>query len=144
MNEVNATITKFGYPGTLLREYEHWVVLFRLKQVTIGSVVIAAKSGAAHVGGLSPEIWAEFSQVSSDVEQWLGEAFGAKKFNYLALMMKDPNVHFHIIPRYDAPVTVNGEEFIDTDWPLMTQLQEVSMSDTTKSVTKQEILKVIK
>lgn len=141
MNEVNATIAKFGHPDTVIKEYEHWIVMFRLAQVTVGSMVIAAKSSATSLGELSPEIWAEFSTVSEEVESWLNKAFGARKFNYLALMMKDPNVHFHVIPRYDAPVFVNGHEFTDQDWPLKTELNETDMDVVTKDAIKQEILR---
>lgn len=144
MNEVNATIAKFGHPDTVIKEYEHWIVLFRLSQVTVGSMIIAAKSSATSLGELSPEVWAEFSTVSEEVESWLRQAFDARKFNYLALMMKDPNVHFHVVPRYDTPVFVNGHEFADQDWPVKTELSETEMDTTTKDVIKQEILRQAK
>src|SRR3546814_2464599 len=35
---MNDTILKFGYPATLIREYEHWVVLLRPAQLTLGSL----------------------------------------------------------------------------------------------------------
>jgi len=34
-NELNDTIRKFGYPDTLIHEYDHWVVLLRPQQVTL-------------------------------------------------------------------------------------------------------------
>src|SRR3546814_2888106 len=34
---MNETIRKFGYPATLIREYDHWVVLLRPAQLTLGS-----------------------------------------------------------------------------------------------------------
>ena len=39
---MNPTIEKFGYPGTLIGETAHWVVLLRPAQVTLGSLVVAA------------------------------------------------------------------------------------------------------
>ena len=45
----NETMRKFGYPDTLIREYEHWVVLLRPAQVTLGSLVLAAKSDADRI-----------------------------------------------------------------------------------------------
>lgn len=125
---MNTTIQTFGYPETLVREYEHWVVLLRPKQVTIGSLVIAAKSEATHLGELTRDEWAEFAQVSSDCEQLLTKTFGAEQFNYLALMMKDPNVHFHFIPRYPKPVVLNGKEFPDVDFPLKTELNAIELT----------------
>ena len=40
---MNATIEKFGWPATLVREFEHWVVLARPAQPALGSLVLAAK-----------------------------------------------------------------------------------------------------
>ncbi len=39
---MNKTIVRFGYPATLVAEYEHWVVLLRPEQPTLGSLVLAA------------------------------------------------------------------------------------------------------
>lgn len=114
----------------VLKEFEHWVVLFRGRQVTIGSVIIMAKDVSKHsLGKISPEAWAEFGHVSGEVEGWLKTAFGAEKFNYLALMMKDPEVHFHVIPRYSKPVDCSGRSFEDPDWPLATQMNAMELSD---------------
>ncbi len=33
---MNQTILKFGYPQGLIQEYEHWVILLRPQQVTLG------------------------------------------------------------------------------------------------------------
>jgi hypothetical protein len=41
---MNPTIEKFGWPGSLVHEFEHWLVLVRPAQVTLGSLVLAAKA----------------------------------------------------------------------------------------------------
>ncbi|MEK7719657.1 MAG: HIT family protein, partial [Bacteroidota bacterium] len=41
---MNQTIKAFDYPDTLIKEYEYWVVLLRPQQITLGSLIIAAKS----------------------------------------------------------------------------------------------------
>ena len=97
MDISEATKQKFYYEQSLLKEYVHWVVLLRLKQVTAGSMILIAKSEANNLGDLEEEAWAEFSEVCRDIETWTRQAFDAEKFNYLALMMKDPEVHFHFI-----------------------------------------------
>jgi diadenosine tetraphosphate (Ap4A) HIT family hydrolase len=38
------------------------------------------------------------------------------------LMMVDPNVHFHVIPRYSEPRRWGGIEFPDAGWPGPPQL----------------------
>ena len=53
----------------VLKEYDHWVVLFRDKQVTIGSVIIMSKElDKNSLGDVSIEAWGEFGIVSKDVE----------------------------------------------------------------------------
>ncbi|MDA1330727.1 MAG: HIT family protein [Chloroflexi bacterium] len=125
---MNVTGQTFGYPDTLIREYKYWVVLLRPAQITIGTLVLVNKSGATHLGQLSVEEWAEFALVSQDMESLLAKTFGAEKYNYLALMMRDPNVHFHFVPRYSKPVKFNGNEYPDVDWPLKTELNPLNIS----------------
>ena len=40
---MNDTICKFNYPESLIKEYDHWVLLIRDKQVTLGSLILAYK-----------------------------------------------------------------------------------------------------
>ena len=42
------TLLKFNYPQTLLREYQHWAVLLRPKQVTVGSLVLICTDHSAY------------------------------------------------------------------------------------------------
>ncbi len=114
---MNSTLQKFGYPESLIREYEHWVVLLRPVQVTLGSVIIAAKSEARSFGALGAEEMAEWPGIVRAFESAVAKDFGAEKFNYLALMMVDPNPHFHAIPRYRKPVDFRGQSFTDENFP---------------------------
>ena len=49
----NQTAVRFGYPGTLIREYGHWVVLLREPQATLGSLILCAKCRAALNGRIN-------------------------------------------------------------------------------------------
>ena len=114
---INATIEKFGHPGTLIREYQHWVVLLRPAQVTLGSLVLAAKSPATAYGQLPASAFAEQAIVVGDIERALTAFCGFDRINYLMLMMVDPHVHFHVIPRYEGKRQWNGLECADAGWP---------------------------
>lgn len=128
----------------VIKEFKYWVVLFREKQVTIGSVIIMSKElDKESLGDVSSESWAEFGEVSKFVEKTLTNAFGAEKFNYLALMMYDPEVHFHVIPRYSKPVRFEGREFIDPDWPDATRKIAMDLDEKTVDAIKSKILSVI-
>jgi diadenosine tetraphosphate (Ap4A) HIT family hydrolase len=123
---MNVTLQKFGYPGRVIREYEHWVVLIRPVQLTLGSVIIAAKSEVTSFGALRPEEMAEWPGAVRTFESVMRRHFGAEKFNYLALMMVDPNPHFHGIPRFPAPVTFQGRSFKDELFPKPPSLDVVN------------------
>ena len=119
---MNPTIEKFGYPGSLVREFDHWLVLVRPAQVTLGSLVLAAKSNATAYGALPREAFAEQTDAVAAIERALAAFTGYERINYLMLMMVDPNVHFHVIPRYSESRTWTGIDFPDAGWPGPPQL----------------------
>ncbi|WP_395392308.1 HIT family protein [Novosphingobium sp. BL-8A] len=119
---MNATMEKFGFPASLVAEFDHWVVLARPAQPTLGSLVLAAKSDATAFGDLPAEAHAELKQATSAIERALAEAVGYAKLNYLMLMMVDPHVHFHVIPRYEGVREWQGREFVDCGWPKVPDL----------------------
>jgi diadenosine tetraphosphate (Ap4A) HIT family hydrolase len=119
---MNPTIVKFGYPDSLVREFEHWVVLVRPDQVTLGSLVLAAKSDVGAYGALPPEAFTEQGEIVAAIERALRAFVQYEKINYLMLMMVDPNPHFHVLPRYSGTRTWGGLEFPDAGWPKAPQL----------------------
>ena len=114
---MNATIAKFGYPSSLLHEYRSWVVLLRPSQPTLGSLVLACKDEATSLGDLAAEAYAELAIATADLERAVRAALNCQKFNYLALMMVDPHVHFHVIPRYSESREFEGATYQDAAWP---------------------------
>lgn len=121
---MNATIEKFGWPATLIHEFEHWVVLLRPAQPTLGSLVLAAKSQATAFGDLPEGAHAEMKAVTGAIEAALARFTGYAKLNYLMLMMVDPHVHLHVIPRYEGAREWGGLPFTDAGWPAVPQLGE--------------------
>ena len=113
----NQTMLKFGYPGSLVREYEHWAVLLRPSQVTLGSLVLVAKGDATAFGQLPPGAHAELAAITKDIEAKLAKEIGYERINYLMLMMVDPHVHFHIFPRYNGGRTLGDSVIEDRGWP---------------------------
>lgn len=116
---MNETIEKFGYPDTLIREYRHWVVLLRPAQVTLGSLVLATKEPARQFHQVSEAGFVELKNVVTDIEEGLRHLVDYRKMNYLMLMMVDPDVHYHVIPRYEQPARfdVLNLSFPDHGWP---------------------------
>ena len=121
---MNVTIEKFGWPATLIAEFDHWLVLLRPAQPTLGSLVLAARSDATAFAELPGEAHAELKRVTGALEAALARFTGYARLNYLMLMMVDPHVHFHVIPRYEAAREWGGVEFPDAGWPAVPQLGE--------------------
>lgn len=111
------TAEKFGYPATLLNDYQHWLLLLRPAQVTLGSLVLVAKSDSTAFGSLDPAAHAELAPITAEVEALLKARVDYQRINYLMLMMVDPHVHFHIIPRYEGVREGAGMTIADQGWP---------------------------
>ena len=122
----NATMEKFGYPETLVRDYADWVVLLRNDQITLGSLVVAEKSDATSLSAVAPHALGELATVAGDIETAFARTFRPDKFNYLMLMMVDPNVHFHVLPRYGGARECAGVAFEDRAWPKAPSVGDVT------------------
>ncbi|WP_294171467.1 HIT family protein [uncultured Sphingomonas sp.] len=120
----HATLTKFGYPATAIVETEHWALLVRPAQVTLGSLVLCARSEALAYGDLPEEAFAEQRELVSLAERLLRELVAYERINYLMLMMVDPHVHFHVVPRYEGARAYDGTDFPDLGWPGVPNLRD--------------------
>ena len=54
---------------------------------------------------------------------------GYEKINYLMLMMVDPHVHFHVLPRYEGGRDFDSVDYPDAGWPGMPALGEAVALD---------------
>jgi len=122
----NETVAAFGYPGSLIADYRHWSVLLRPQQVTLGSLILASKGPATAFSKIGAAAFAELASAVGDIERVLGAAFAYDKINYLMLMMVDPHVHFHVLPRYREVRTFAGTDFRDAGWPVAPDLKAVN------------------
>ncbi|WP_149538673.1 HIT family protein [Siccirubricoccus phaeus] len=113
----SSTLTKFGYPATLIGESEHWTVLLRPQQVTLGSLVLVCREPVTRFGAVSPAAFAGLQAIVAQVETMLQCYVRYEKINYLMLMMVDPDVHFHVIPRYQGERCHGPDSFPDAGWP---------------------------
>ncbi len=130
----NLTIASFGYPETLIAAYQHWVVLLRPQQVTLGALVLASTDTATAFAALDQAAFTELKAVTGDIETVLGKAFNFEKINYLMLMMVDPEVHFHVIPRYGSTKTFGDTAFADPGWPALPDLGRANdLSEATRA-----------
>jgi diadenosine tetraphosphate (Ap4A) HIT family hydrolase len=117
---------KFGYPEALIKEYEHWVVLLRPQQATLGALVLICKDEADTFSKISPAAFSELKEITTAIEHHLKDCFSYDKINYLMLMMVDHDVHFHILPRYAHSRMFEQHEFKDPGWPGPPDLAQIN------------------
>lgn len=108
---------------------DHWKVLLHPSQCGLGNVLLAPMRHVPRMADLVPGEWIEFQAVIAVLEPALERAFGARLINmhyqrnwaYRADApdppFKDgrpnPHVHWHLTPRYESAVTVEGTVFDD-------------------------------
>jgi diadenosine tetraphosphate (Ap4A) HIT family hydrolase len=113
----NATELKFGDPETRIAQTQSWTVLLRPKQPTLGSLVLVCREPVQAFSALSATAFADLQHVVQGVERMLRQAVDYERINYPMLMMVDPDVHFHVIPRYAGARRFADIEYPDTGWP---------------------------
>jgi diadenosine tetraphosphate (Ap4A) HIT family hydrolase len=113
----NATETKFGDPANRLFQTDAWTVLLRPKQPTLGSLVLVCREPVRSLADLSPHAYSDLRGVVRRTEVVLREFVAFDRINYLMLMMVDPDVHYHVVPRYAGTRRYHGLDFPDAGWP---------------------------
>ena len=136
----NATEIKFGDPTTRLAQTDHWTVLLRPRQPTFGSLVLICREPVRSFAEVSAPGYIELRDVVRRIEATLQDVVAYERINYLMLMMVDPDVHFHVIPRYAQPRQFADMEFIDAGWPAMPNLGQINKTD---AVINQRIMNYI-
>lgn len=129
-----ATETKFGDPDSRLAQTDHWTVLLRPKQPTLGSLVLICREPVRAFADVSPQAYADMREVVRRIEATLREVVRYERINYLMLMMVDPDVHFHVIPRYEGARQFGGTAFRDAGWPGPPALDAAVSPDAATSV----------
>ena len=117
-------MSKFKPDTMCIKEFKYWIVCVRGKQTTLGDAVILLKREISSVGDMNKEEGAEFPEVIKWYEDTCINKFGAVKFNYAIMMMKDNFVHYHAFPRYDKDIKMFNMNWHDNDWPRAIDFRE--------------------
>ena len=78
------------------------------------ALILGAKSEARAFSALPNEAFAELARVTREIETVLRRFVNYERINYLMLMMVDPHVHFHVMPRYQG----NRSDFGALSFPI--------------------------
>ena len=131
MPELNTpTLQAFVTPASFIFETARWVVALRPQQVTLGCVVLISKSDVTSMAELSAEDTTDLYVAWSKIGTMFDTTLQPEQLNYLALMMVDPNPHFHVLPRYAASRAFDGAMYADTGWPKLPDMPHaIDLSD---------------
>ena len=106
-----------------LYESQSWSVFLSDEQDYIGRCILVLKRHCRSLSELTEDEWAELREVIGKVEGCLKVVLGAALCNWTCLMndfykdsSPDPHLHIHVRPRYDRPVTINGNTYPDSEF----------------------------
>jgi diadenosine tetraphosphate (Ap4A) HIT family hydrolase len=80
-------------------------------------LVLICKESAGAFSDLSAQAFADLGVAVAGIERVLKRVVAYERINYLMLMMVDPDVHFHVIPRYAGTREHDGVAYADAGWP---------------------------
>ena len=100
-----------------------WSAFLSDEQDYIGRCILVLKRHCGSLSELTDDEWKELHMLICKVEACLKTAFGAALCNWSCLMNSfykdsdpDPHLHIHVRPRYDKPVMLNENLYIDNEF----------------------------
>jgi len=82
-----------------------------------GSFVVISNDDIKSFEEVSAPAFAALGVAITNLERMMKNDFGAVRLNLFSLMMVDPQVHFHVIPRFDKGVEYGGQTYVDEYYP---------------------------
>lgn len=128
MSELKNLKKKFQLDEYKIYESEYWVWSLRPLQGTLGASILSLKRECEVFSECTREEFADLDSIIKIIEKTLKSAFDYDIMNYLMLMMVDKHVHYHVFPRYEKSLEINGYSYTDQKWPEPPELAGESLS----------------
>lgn len=109
---------KFCVQELLIAQVGTWNISLRPQQPTIGSLILSLGRKCIAFSELTEQEAIDLGKAFKRIESILKNKFKPQQVNYLALMMVDNQVHYHVLPRYEGVVKINNTEYKDHCWPV--------------------------
>lgn len=108
-------------PKTQILDTKFWSVgIDGRNHAYLGRAYVTLKEHKSSLSSLSQEEWDDFHQIVGKLEAGYQEAFGAEPLNWGCYMNHafrikpfNSHVHWHVYPRYEKAVVINGITFDD-------------------------------
>ena len=121
---------KFRTEELLVYRNDAWTWSVRPAQPTLGAGILSLNRFALTLGEVTPDEMSLLSDVTRKIEAAVSQTFNHQIMNYLALMMVDHHVHYHVLPRYDGQRDFAGLEWVDNGWPAFPVLSDAQHQDS--------------
>ena len=131
---------KFNLDQLTIQSNNNWNLSVRPGQMTLGSMVVSSVRGKQNFTDLDSQDGASLTSILAMAENTVLKLYGGVRINVICLMMQDPIIHFHIIPRYNKPIMLYGTEWNDIDWPGPPVFKAVATTDKILMSVKNDIL----
>ena len=122
MTDFESFKAKFGVDDLAFYRNEAWTLSIRPHQPTLGASVLSLNRPSKSLALLSAEESVLLTETIRHFEERVARAFSPDKINYLCLMMFDPFVHYHVLPRYENAISQFGRNWEDSNWPAIPPL----------------------
>lgn len=133
---------KFRTEELLVYRNDAWTWSVRPSQPTLGSGILSLNRFAATLSDVTAEEMRLLADVVAKIESAVGQAFEHQIMNYLALMMVDHHVHYHVVPRYDGQRDFAGRPWVDSGWPAFPVLSDAQHQADNELLSRiQEVLR---
>lgn len=134
---------------TLLYENASYLALLNKEdQQYLGRTVVFLKNHKSDLSDLTDKEWLDFKDVCQKLENAFRKSFDATMFNWTCLVNNsyknkpyNAHLHWHLRPRYDHEVNVDGTLFID---PNFGEHYERKTNKSISNEVQQYILNVVK
>ena len=90
---------------------KYWTLSLRSIQSTLSSCIISLNRYCERLSYLNEDESKDYLNIVKFTENSLNKVFAYNKINYFMIMMVDPHLHYHVIPRYK-----NKKEFLNKLW----------------------------
>jgi diadenosine tetraphosphate (Ap4A) HIT family hydrolase len=103
-------------PQTVIRQGATWTMAVNRNQNLLGKTMLVLERPCPAVVDLLPTEWAELHGELRELARALERCFVPDHVNFAFLMNEGPQVHLHVIPRYQSERIWNGQVFEDPHW----------------------------
>ena len=104
----------------LIYRTPHWEVRLNPNQKYLGRCVVILRRPCPRLAEVTEQETLAFTEIVRNLETLVQKTFGAAMFNWACAMNHayqnnppNPQVHWHLIPRYDRPIEFGGKAFTD-------------------------------